>query len=456
MNIHILGICGTLMGGVALLARSAGHRVSGSDQNVYPPMSTQLQQQGIKLYEGYAAPHIEADTDLVVIGNSLSRGNPVVEFVLNEGLRYISGPRWLGEHLLRDRIVLAVAGTHGKTTTASMLAWILERAGLAPGFLIGGVCPQLKVSARVGEGAPFVVEADEYDTAFFDKRSKFVHYHPQVLVLNNLEFDHADIFPDLGAIKTQFHHLLRTIPGKAKIICNGQDAALAEVLARGCWSSTVLFGLDKGNDWYGKCLNPSVGRVLIGAAGGQEIEFEWELTGEHNLSNAVAAVAAAAQLDVDLECSARALVDFKGVTRRVELMAEHRGIMVYNDFAHHPTAILNTLMGLRSRVGNRRILAVLEPRSNSMRSGAHSAALGPSLSKADGVLVLVRPELQWDVAPVLACLGEAVEIASSVDALLYALSATVQSGDVVVFMSNGGFEAAPQRFVGQLIEESGQ
>ena len=438
------------MGGLALLARSAGHRVSGSDQNVYPPMSTQLQQQGIELHDGYAAEHIEADTDLVVIGNALSRGNPAVEFVLDTGLSYTSGPQWLGQQLLPDRIVLAVAGTHGKTTTAAMLAWILEQAGLAPGFLIGGLCPQLGVSARAGEGAPFVVEADEYDTAFFDKRSKFVHYHPQVLVLNNLEFDHADIFPDLEAIKTQFHHLVRTVPSTGKIIYKAKDAALAQVLEQGCWTATESFGLDPSCDWYGQCLDPGVGRVLIGAADGQQSKFDLRLTGEHNLSNAVAAAAAAAQLGVGLQASAAALADFKGVKRRLELLTEHQGITVYDDFAHHPTAIHSTLVGLRASLGDRRILCVLEPRSNSMRSGAHAAGLLSALSRADVVLLLAKADLQWEPSAVLASLGEAMVLVSSVDQLLDCLLAKVQRGDVVVFMSNGDFEAAAQRFVGRL------
>ena len=382
MKIHILGACGTFMGGVAILASRAGHKVSGADQHTYPPMSTLLESEGIELHEGYGVGPMLDPPDLVIIGNALSRGNPAVEYVLNERLRYTSGPRWLGENYLRQRQVIAVAGTHGKTSTASMVAWILEYAGQDPGFLIGGVPLDFNVSAREGSGH-FVVEADEYDTAFFDKRSKFVHYRPQIATLNNLEYDHADIFPDLAAIETQFHHLMRSIPGNGIVISNGADTNLERVLGRGCWSQLQRFSVGPGRDW----------RVEMLAADGSALGFkyqqqdfgvlEWSHCGNHNAQNACAALAATVAAGVSPAIAIEALAAFKGVKRRLELIAQEQDIHVYDDFAHHPTAIRLTLEGLRRKVGNARILGGLEPRSNTMLAGVHADELGPALRAAD-------------------------------------------------------------------------
>ncbi len=451
MKLHILGICGTFMGGLAALARELGDEVAGSDAAVYPPMSIQLQALGIDLCSGYAAENIAADVQQVVVGNALSRGNPAVEHVLDAGFNYTSGAQWLAERVLPGRSVLAVAGTHGKTTTSALLAHIVDACGGDPGFLIGGVPGNFPVSARLGSGASFVVEADEYDTAFFDKRSKFVHYRPRIAVLNNLEFDHADIFPDLAAIKTQFHHLIRTLPSSGRLIVNGEDAALAEVLAMGCWTPVERFAI-------GPCVDPKVKAnwqaQLINADGssfrllhdGEVIgEVRWCMLGRHSVMNALAAVAAANAAGFKVIEALAALTSFRGPKRRMELLTEHAGIRVFDDFAHHPTAIQTTLAGLRAG-GGRRVVVALEPRSNSMRLGAHSAQLAPSLADADRVVMLRRAELPWDANAVVAALqGEGVAVAS-VDALLAELDASVQSGDDVVFMSNGGFEGAPARF----------
>jgi UDP-N-acetylmuramate: L-alanyl-gamma-D-glutamyl-meso-diaminopimelate ligase len=447
MNLHLLGICGTFMGGLALLARARGHQVGGSDDNVYPPMSTQLADQGIDLCQGYRAEHLAADCDQVIIGNALSRGNEAVEQVLIKRMNYTSGAQWLGEHILHDRRVLAVAGTHGKTTTAAMVAWILDQAGLAPGFLIGGVPQDFQLSARLGEGEWFVVEADEYDTAFFDKRSKFVHYRPEVAILNNLEFDHADIFPDLAAIQTQFHHLVRTLPGNGCLVVNGADQALDEVLTRGCWTPGVHFGTDKKpGAWWGQTIDASQGRVAVGNGSGQQIQFSWQLSGQHNLANAVAACAAASAAGVSLEDAAAALSSFKSVKRRLEVLANHREIVIYDDFAHHPTAIRETLEGLRQSNPNARIVAVLEPRSNSMRMGAHAEALAPALDGADVIAIMARPELKWDARSQLTALGPRLAVASGPEELLRELAHQVRPGDAVVFMSNGGFDGIPVQF----------
>ncbi|MEO8746538.1 MAG: UDP-N-acetylmuramate:L-alanyl-gamma-D-glutamyl-meso-diaminopimelate ligase [Rhodanobacter sp.] len=467
MRLHILGICGTFMGGVAALARQLGHQVEGSDSDVYPPMSTQLETLGITLMRGYRAEYLRASPghpapDLVVVGNALSRGNPAVEFMLDERLRYISGPQWLGETVLAGRDVLAVAGTHGKTTTASLLAYLLESAGLSPGFLIGGLPGNFGVSARLGggagergdsgpEAAPFVVEADEYDTAFFDKRSKFVHYHPRIAILNNLEYDHADIFPDVAAIQRQFHHLVRTVPGNGRLVVNAEDPRLAEVLAMGCWTPVETFGIDCG-DWQAHLLAVD-GSAFVVHHGQQRIgEVHWPLLGRHNVMNAVAALAAAAAAGADPHALPGAFAGFHGVRRRMELLGTPRGVHVYDDFAHHPTAIATTLAGLRAKVGHARILVALEPRSNSMREGAHAAALAPALRDADAVVFLQRPELPWDAHRVTDALDGRGSTASTVDAVLSALRAQVRDGDHVVFMSNGGFEGAPRRFVDLLLE----
>ncbi len=450
MKLHILGIAGTFMGGVAALARELGHAVDGSDQNVYPPMSTQLEQLGITLSQGYEARHITADTDIVVVGNALSRGNAAVEFVLDAQLNYTSGAEWLRENVLPGRTTLAVAGTHGKTTTTSILAWLLEAAGRDPGFLVGGVPENFGVSARLGGGREFVVEADEYDTAFFDKRSKFVHYRPTVAILNNLEYDHADIFPDLAAIQRQFHHLVRIVPGNGRLIVNGDDAALAEVLAMGCWTPVERFGFDPAFDWSARLVAADGSEFDVLRAGVVIGRVSWPMVGRHNVLNGLAALAAANAVGVDVAGVIGALGDFVSVKRRLENLGSARGVTVYDDFAHHPTAIRTTLAGLRAHVGTARIVVAMEPRSNSMRLGAHAAEIAPSLDEADVVVFLHRPELAWDAGTVVSALRGAGEAVSGVDALIERLVAIAQPGDHVVFMSNGGFEGAPRRTLAAL------
>ena len=445
------------MGGVAALARADGHEISGSDQNVYPPMSTQLEELGIALSEGYDPEHIAPDTDLVIIGNALSRGNPAVEHVLNENIPFASGPRWLGENYLRRRKVLAVAGTHGKTSTASMLAWILEHAGLEPGFLIGGVPVNFGVSARTGEDC-FVVEADEYDTAFFDKRAKFVHYRPRIAILNNLEFDHADIFPDLKAIQTQFHHLVRTIPGNGHIVTNAADPNLRETLQWGCWTPTSNFALADQIDakWQVKLLEPSARRLAFIHEGEAIGELSWDLNGRHNALNALAAVVAAHAAGVEPARAIEALSGFRGVRRRLELIDEIDGIRIYDDFAHHPTAIRLTLEGLRRTVGNARILVALEPASNTMRTGHHFNELAPALTAADHVWFKTTDSMDWDPLEVLARLDGSGRPRRQVDNLVADLVNAAKPGDHVVFMSNRGFENASRRLVKALQEQSTQ
>ena len=450
MKLHILGICGTFMGGVAALARELGHAVDGSDQNVYPPMSTQLEQLGITLSSGYSAAHIAADTDVVVVGNALSRGNAAVEHVLDAGLRYTSGAHWLSENVLPGRETLAVAGTHGKTTTTSILAFVLEAAGRDPGFLVGGVPENFGVSARIGSGREFVVEADEYDTAFFDKRSKFVHYRPTVAILNNLEYDHADIFPDLAAIQRQFHHLVRIVPGRGRLIVNGEDAALAQVLAMGCWTPVERFGIGEGFDWSARLLADDGSAFEVSHGGVVVGQVRWSMSGRHNVMNGLAALAAASAMGVELAKVLPALADFVSVKRRMENLGQARGVTVYDDFAHHPTAIRTTLEGLRARVGKARILVAMEPRSNSMRLGAHAAEIAPSLREADAVVFLHRPELAWDAGGVVSALRGEGEAVPGVDELIAALVHRAGEGDHVVFMSNGGFEGAPRRFLAAL------
>ncbi|HEY2395920.1 MAG TPA: Mur ligase family protein [Rudaea sp.] len=534
MKLHILGIGGTFMGGVAALARELGHTVEGSDQNIYPPMSDQLAALGITLKQGYRAEHLGADDpaqapDLVVVGNAMSRGNAAIEYLLNARLPYISGPQWIGENALASRRVFAVAGTHGKTTTTAMLAWILEAAGRAPGFLVGGVPENFGVSARLGGGtdgasshpwgalrsasmphlpaatqamrfnasperaaldlspqpsalvasalppfpqppvggldplpqagegksvlavpADFVIEADEYDTAFFDKRSKFVHYHAQIAILNNLEFDHADIFPDIAAIQRQFHHLVRTVPGNGRLIVNAEDERLAEVLAMGAWSPVTSFGIERG-DWRARLFEADGSRFAVLHDGHEVGEVRWNLLGRHNVMNALAAIAAAHAGGVGAVAALVALAEFRSAKRRLELVGERAGIRIYDDFAHHPTAIATTLAGLRARIGATRILVGMEPRSNSMRAGAHATELAPSLRDADAVVFLKKPGLEWDAREVTDALGGRGETASSVEALLDALRRQARTGDHVVFMSNGGFENAPRRFL-ELLE----
>ncbi|TLX20879.1 UDP-N-acetylmuramate:L-alanyl-gamma-D-glutamyl-meso-diaminopimelate ligase [Thermomonas fusca] len=450
MKLHILGIAGTFMGGVAALARELGHAVEGSDANIYPPMSTQLEQLGIALQQGYAAGNIAGDCDEIIVGNALSRGNPAVEHVLDAGLKYTSGAQWLSERVLPGRDTLAVAGTHGKTTTTTILAYLLQAAGREPGFLIGGVAEDFGVSARVGTGREFVVEADEYDTAFFDKRSKFVHYRPLVAILNNLEYDHADIFPDVAAIQRQFHHLVRTVPGRGRLIVNGHDAHLREVLAMGCWTPMERFGFDAAFEWSARKLAEDGSRFAVLHAGAELGVVDWPLLGDHNVLNALAALAACAAVGVDVATVMPALSGFHSVKRRLEVIGAGNGITVYDDFAHHPTAIATTLAGLRAKVGDARIVVAMEPRSNSMRLGAHADALAPSLDLADTVVFLARPELPWDAGKVIAALrGEGHAVADA-DALLSALGGIVRTGDHVVFMSNGGFDGAPRRFFAAL------
>lgn len=455
MKLHILGIAGTFMGGVAALARELGHEVEGSDQAVYPPMSTQLEQLGIALKQGYRPEHIGADCDEIVVGNALSRGNAAVEQVLDDGRRYTSGAQWLCEQVLPGRDTLAVAGTHGKTTTTTILTWLLEAAGRQPGFLIGGVAEDFGVSARIGAGREFVVEADEYDTAFFDKRSKFVHYRPLVAIFNNLEYDHADIFPDVAAIQRQFHHLVRTVPRRGRLIVNGEDERLGEVLAMGCWTPVERFGLHSESaapafEWTARLIEADGSAFAVIHDGVEVGEVRWPLLGRHNVMNALAALAAANAVGVDVASVLPALAAFRSVKRRLEVIGETGGVTVYDDFAHHPTAIATTLAGLRARVGNARIVVAMEPRSNSMRLGAHSDALAPSLDGADTVVFLHRPELAWDAGKVVAGLrGEGVTVPDA-DTLIAALSERVRAGDHVVFMSNGGFDGAPRRFFAAL------
>jgi UDP-N-acetylmuramate: L-alanyl-gamma-D-glutamyl-meso-diaminopimelate ligase len=428
------------MGGIALLAREQGVRVSGSDAGVYPPMSTQLEEQGIVLHEGYATDPLNPAPDQVVIGNALSRGNPAVERVLNERLAYTSGPQWLADHVLPDRWVLAVAGTHGKTSTASLLAWILEYAGLSPGFLIGGISANFGVSARLGGGPFFVVEADEYDTAFFDKRSKFVHYCPRTLVLNNLEFDHADIFPDLVAIKRQFHHLVRTVPGNGLIIENGDDASLAEVLAMGCWTPREAVSVGGSEAvWQVRRQSADGSRFDVLLDGGLAGTVNWQQIGEHNMHNALAAIAAARHAGVQVSMAIEALAGFQGVKRRMEVRGRVNGVTVYDDFAHHPTAIATTLQGLRNRVGSARILLVLEPRSNTMRMGVHSGTLAASLLGADRIWMHEPGDLAWSLTDVAQATGVPARVSGSVEAIIDEIVHEARPGDHILVMSNGGF-----------------
>ncbi|MES2743740.1 MAG: UDP-N-acetylmuramate:L-alanyl-gamma-D-glutamyl-meso-diaminopimelate ligase [Pseudomonadota bacterium] len=454
MHIHILGICGTFMGGLAVLAKEAGHRVTGCDANVYPPMSSQLEAQGIALIHGFGPEQISLAPDLYVIGNVVSRGNALVEEILNRGLPYMSGPQWIGEHILRDKWVLAVAGTHGKTTTSAMLAWILEDAGYAPGFLIGGVPMNFGVSARLSGNTAvsgfFVIEADEYDTAFFDKRSKFVHYHARTAILNNLEYDHADIFPDLAAIETQFHHLVRTVPGIGRLLVNADEPALARVLGRGCWSEQERFGLAADATW--RMQEHDDGSFEVMFQGVPQGRVRWSLSGRHNRANALAAIGAARHVGVPIAQAVQALARFNNVKRRMEVRGEVSGITVYDDFAHHPTAIATTVAGLRQQLraagGAGRILAVLEPRSNTMKLGAMKDALPGSLAEADLVFGYGSASaLGWSLADALAPLGAAANSFDGLDELVAAVAAAARPGDRIVVMSNGGFGGVHQKIL---------
>ncbi|MBU3057795.1 UDP-N-acetylmuramate:L-alanyl-gamma-D-glutamyl-meso-diaminopimelate ligase [Pseudomonas indica] len=437
MHIHILGICGTFMGSLAVLAKELGHRVTGSDANVYPPMSTQLEAQGIELMQGYEPAHLQPEPDLVVIGNALSRGNPAVEYVLNKGLPYVSGPQWLADHVLQGRWVLGVAGTHGKTTTTSMLAWVLEHAGMSPGFLIGGVPQNFGVSARLGGTPFFVVEADEYDSAFFDKRSKFVHYHPRTAILNNLEFDHADIFPDLAAIERQFHHLVRTIPGEGLIIHPTSEEAIRRVLDMGCWTPVQTTG--DGGQWQANLLAEDGSRFEVVFDGEVQGVVDWELSGRHNVANALATLAAARHVGVLPKQGAEALSLFKSVKRRMEKVAEVNGVTVYDDFAHHPTAIATTLDGLRKKVGDAPVIAIIEPRSNSMKLGAHRDGLPESVQQADQVIWYAPPNLGWDLGATAAACPVPAVVCDTLEAIIARVKGQVAPGTQVVIMSNGGF-----------------
>ena len=444
MHVHILGICGTFMGGIAAIAKAAGHHVTGSDRNVYPPMSTQLAALGIDVVEGFAASQLDPAPDVVVVGNVMSRGAPVIEALLERGIPYESGPEWLARHVLRERWVLGVAGTHGKTSTSSMLAWILEYAGLSPGFLIGGVPVDFGISARLGESPFFVIEADEYDTAFFDKRAKFVHYRPRTAILNNLEFDHADIYPDVAAIERQFHHLVRTVPPSGLIVAHADDPHLGTVLGMGCWSSRETFGVtgvDATPLWSARLPEANAdGSQFDVLCGAQSVgTVQWGLLGRHNVDNALAAIAAARHAGVPPEVSCAALKEFRGVKRRLELRGTVRGVRVYDDFAHHPTAIATTLEGLRRNVGAARIVAVLEPRSNTMRLGVHRDTLAASLAAADDVWLYAPTDLGWDAESVVAELGPRGHLAREIGGLATDLAATLREGDHALIMSNGGF-----------------
>ena len=457
MHIHILGVCGTFMGGVAVLAQAAGHRVTGCDVHVYPPMSTQLTEQGITLVEGFGADQINLKPDLYVIGNVVSRGNPLMEAILDLGLPYVSGPQWLSEHILEHCQVLAVAGTHGKTTTASIAAWVLYESGLQPGFLIGGVPSNFGISARlpaqfstentIGVRPWFVIEADEYDTAFFDKRSKFVHYRPRVAILNNLEYDHADIFPNLEAIITQFHHLVRTVPHQGLLVVNECDDNLGRVIEKGCWTPVLYFG---GNG-VSNGVRPHAGSDPI-----TDPLVEWGLTpmlGEHNRLNALAVISAVSYMGITQETALQALQQFKGIKRRMEVRGMAAGVTVYDDFAHHPTAIKTTLAGLREKVGDTRILAVIEPRSNTMKQGVWADALAPSLSIADQVYCY-SADLGWDVGAALQPLGKKLHIESNLDDLIARIVRSTKPGDHILVMSNGGFGGIHTKILEQLTQRA--
>lgn len=458
MHIHILGVCGTFMGSLAQLAKDLGHKVTGSDTNVYPPMSTQLEQAGIELMQGFDPAHLQPAPDLVVIGNAMSRGNPAVEYVLNQGIAYTSGPQWLRDHVLQGKWVLAVAGTHGKTTTSSMLAWILEYAGMAPGYLIGGVTKNFPTSARLGDTPFFVVEADEYDSAFFDKRSKFVHYNARTVILNNLEFDHADIFSDLAAIQKQFHHLVRTVPNNGLLISPSNDKALADVIAQGCWTPLQKFSInDEINstennpaEWQAKLLAADGSSFSVLHNGEEITQVNWAQTGIHNVNNGLAAIIAARHVGVTPEHSARALEQFAGVKRRMEILADVHSVKVYDDFAHHPTAIKTTLAGLRAKVGDEKIIAIIEPRSNTMRMGVHKNALNQSCTDADDVLWYQPANVDWAMDEVVNKSPVPAKLLRNLDELIHCAISLSEKNTHIVIMSNGGFGGVHQKLIEQL------
>ena len=452
MHLHILGICGTFMGSLALLARDLGHKVTGSDQNVYPPMSTQLENAGITLMQGYDRSHLQPHPDLVIVGNAMKRGIDAVEYMLNEGLPYISGPQFLADHVLQGKHVLGIAGTHGKTTTTTMLAWVLDQAGLEPGFLIGGVPLGFSESARLGGGKYFCVEADEYDSAFFDKRSKFVHYHPKTAILNNLEFDHADIFDDLAAIQKQFHHLVRTIPSEGRIIALITETNIDEVLEQGCWTPVIRTSLDTNekSELYAEQLSEDGSHFKVLQHGTVKGEVKWNMTGQHSVANALATIAAAEHVGVSIETACEALSNFGGVKRRMELLDTVRGIEVYDDFAHHPTAIDTTLDGARKRLGERKLWAIIEPRSNTMRMGSHKDGLAHSARLADEVIWYQPEGLDWDLQPVIDAAPNKAVVARTLDEIIQTVVAEAGEGDAVVIMSNGGFGGLHQKLISAL------
>lgn len=452
MHVHILGICGTFMGGIAAIAKSLGYNVTGSDRNVYPPMSTQLEELGISLSEGYEPSQFDPKPDIVIIGNAMARGNPAVEYVLDNNLPYTSGPQWLLDHLLKDRWVLAIAGTHGKTTTTSMLTWILESAGLEPGFLIGGVPENFGISARIGKTPYFVIEADEYDSAFFDKRSKFVHYRPRTLVLNNLEFDHADIFEDLNAIKKQFHHLVRTVPANGLVLSLAAEPNIESVLEMGCWSNQSFIGKANKASWRAQELKSDCSvfevfhdKTLCGTV-------SWALIGTHNMNNAVMAIAAAHHAGIEVATAIQSLSSFKNVKRRMEIKGVVGGITIYDDFAHHPTAIETTVSGLRNKVGNQTIIAIVEPRSNTMRMGVHKSQLSRSWEKADAVHLLEPKNLDWSLQDVVDNSKVQVSTHQTTASIIEQVTAQANPGDHILVMSNGGFEGIHERLLQKLGE----
>ncbi|MBI2791214.1 MAG: UDP-N-acetylmuramate:L-alanyl-gamma-D-glutamyl-meso-diaminopimelate ligase [Gammaproteobacteria bacterium] len=450
MHIHILGICGTFMGGIASLAAEKGFKVTGQDENVYPPMSTQLEKLGIELQEGYQSKHLQPYPDVVVIGNALKRGVEAVEYVLNEGIKYQSGPQWLAENILNERWVIAVAGTHGKTTTTGMIAWILEFAGFNPGFLVGGIPANFGLSAKWGQDPYFVVEADEYDSAFFDKRSKFVHYHPKTCVLNNLEFDHADIFNNLDEIKKQFHHLVRTVPGKGALIVPKNDKELQDVLKMGAWSDVIFFG--NNGEWQA-VLHASDGSSFdVHYQGKNQGQVKWQLIGEHNVSNALAAIAATHHAGIRPGVAIEALAGFQSVKRRMEVKGQVNNVTVYDDFAHHPTAIETTIAGLRAKIGQKRLIAIVDIRSNTMCMGTHQHEMAKSLAKADKVLVYQSPKVSWNIKQTLAELGDNLMVAQDTQHIIDAVLQMVQPNDHILIMSNGGFDNIHQRLLQALAQ----
>lgn len=448
MKLHILGISGTFMGGVAVLAKEAGHDVSGSDLNVYPPISTQLASQGIKLCQGYEPDHIDSDVDCVIVGNVIRRGNPAMEYVLANGIPYLSGPQWLAENVLKDRWVIAVAGTHGKTTTTSMVAWMLEQAGCEPGFLVGGVPDNFGVSARMGKSPYFVIEADEYDSAFFDKRSKFLHYRPKTAILNNLEYDHADIFPDLEAIKQQFHFFVRTIPGNGLIIRHAKDANLDDVLNKGCWTPIESMSLDQG-DWQASLLEQD-GRAFSVIHEGKRLgEVRWSLLGQHNVENALAGLAAVNHVGGDVNKALAGLQQFKSVKRRLEVKGKVKDIVIYDDFAHHPTAITTTLAGLRANIGKARMIAVLEFGSYTMRTGVHKERMRDALATAD-MVICKSAEAEWGLEQMLSEFKQPTALYQDVDSLVAGLTPQLLAGDHVIIMSNSGFDGVHQKLINSI------